>query len=296
MNILLVFNPQAGFGRAGKMLPKVRSAFERLGWDVTWLVTQHPGHARDFVADTDLSHYAGVIAGGGDGTLFEVVNGLFRNPTGPNLPIGILPVGTGNSFFRDMELPDASWRSALDVIRAGHRRRVDVGRFQTQGETYYYVNILGFGFVGEVNTLAHKMKFLGNTAYTVGVIIKTIFLTPHQVTLTLDGKTVQRDNLFVEISNSRYTANYLMAPRARMDDGLLDVTLLGAVSRMRLLSCFPKIFNGNHVHMKEIETFQAQSIVVDASVPQILVPDGELLGTTPIAVDCLPQAVELFWP
>lgn len=97
-----------------------------------------------------------------------------------------------------------------------------------------------------------------------------------------------------EISNTRYTSNFLMAPGASIDDGLLDVTLLGKASRTRLLRCFPKIFTGEHVHLDEVETFKAKKITLHTDEPKILAPDGENLGSTPVEVECLQRAIKVF--
>ena len=86
-----------------------------------------------------------------------------------------------------------------------------------------------------------------------------------------------------------------MAPEAKIDDGLLDVTLLGKLSRRRLLHCFPKLFTGEHVFLEEVETFQAKHISITTDIPKVLTPDGELVGITPVEVECLHQAVEVFW-
>jgi diacylglycerol kinase (ATP) len=86
-----------------------------------------------------------------------------------------------------------------------------------------------------------------------------------------------------------------MAPRARIDDGLLDVTLLGRMSRRRLLKCFPLIFTGEHLKLPEVETFQARSIRITTETPKVLTPDGELEGSTPVEVECLKQEIEVLW-
>ena len=86
-----------------------------------------------------------------------------------------------------------------------------------------------------------------------------------------------------------------MAPRAKIDDGLLDVIIAAKLSRVRLLKCFPKIFTGEHVNLKEVETFQAKHIKIESATPKVLTPDGELMGITPVEIECLPQAIEVYW-
>lgn len=257
--------------------------------------TDYHEHGIEIVANADLSQYDGVIAGGGDGTLFEVINGYFRNESKKRIPLGVLPVGTGNAFARDLDLHNTHWKDAVDVIALQSARKVDVGRFTSHGESFYFLNILGLGFVADVTAIAHKLKFLGNLSYTLGVFQKTIFLNSYRLTITIDGEIYVRDNIFVEISNTRWTSNFLMAPAAEIDDGFLDVTLLGKPGRIKLLKSFLKIFTGEHIYIDEVETFKAKEIKVETAVPKVLTPDGELLGITPIEVKCLHQAIEVFW-
>ena len=138
------------------------------------------------------------------------------------------------------------------------------------------------------------MKILGNGAYTLGVVYRTAFLDTFHLRLELDGRTIERDTTFVEISNSRYTADFLMAPDASVDDGLLDITLLGKISRRRLLRLFPSVFRGEHILYDEVETFTAHRITVVNEHPKALSPDGELIGATPAEVTCLHRALEVF--
>ncbi len=295
MKVLLIYNPFAGHGRAQKILPEVEAYFQEKGIEFDLRTTDYHEHGIQIVKDADLSQYDGVVAAGGDGTLFEVINGYYRNESKVKIPIGILPIGTGNAFARDLELHNTHWRDAIDIISLQSPRKVDVGQFISHGETYYFLNILGLGFVADVTEIALKLKVFGNLSYTLGVLQKTIFLKSHKLIITIDGREYQRDNIFVEISNTRWTANFLMAPSAEIDDGFLDVTLLGKLGRIKLLKSFPKIFTGDHIYLDEIETFKAKEIKIETDVPKVLTPDGELVGITPIDVKCLHHGVEVFW-
>ena len=295
MRILLVHNPHAGHKRAKKLLPQVETLFTQKQIDFDLRLTDYPEHAVEIVREINFAQYDGLVAAGGDGTLFEVVNGYFQNPSKKRIPLGVLPTGTGNAFARDLDLDASRWPEAVEVIGTNKSKKVDVGRFRTHGQDYYYLNIMGLGFVADVTQTAHKLKILGNVAYTLGVFYQTVFLKAHRLTIQIDGKTLERENIFVEISNTRYTSNFLMAPDAKIDDGLLDVTLLSRVSRRKLLQSFPKIFTGEHVTIDEVETFQAKRIQIETDIPKVLTPDGELVGITPVEVECLHQAIEVFW-
>jgi YegS/Rv2252/BmrU family lipid kinase len=294
MKLLLVANPCAGHGRGGRMLAEVEEVCRELGLDVDLRLTEQPGHATEIIAAEDLIGYDGVVATGGDGTVFESINGLFTNPAGPVVPFGVLPMGTGNSFSLDLGLSRGEVREALELVARGTTRKVDVGHCRTRDGELYYLNILGLGFVSDVTATAAKLKLLGNVSYTLGVIYRTAFLGTSRLELEIDGKVIERDATFLEISNSRYTADFLMAPEARIDDGMLDVTLLGKISRRRLLRLFPTVFRGEHVQYPEVETMSARSIKVTSDQPKILAPDGELVGTTPAEITCLQQALDVF--
>ena len=294
MKLLLVANPCAGHGRAGRLLAEVSDTCRNLGLEVDTRLTERPGHATEIIEAENLAPFDGVIATGGDGTVFEAVNGLFRNPAGPAVPFGVLPMGTGNSFSRDLGLERGQVREALELIAGGATRKVDVGLCHTGNRDLYYLNILGVGFVSDVTATAAKLKLLGNASYTIGVVYRTAFLGTFGLELELDGNIIEREATFLEISNSRFTADFLMAPEAKIDDGLLDVTLLGRISRRRLLRLFPSVFKGEHVQYPEVETFTARSIKMVSDQPKILTPDGELIGTTPADVTCLHHALDVF--
>jgi YegS/Rv2252/BmrU family lipid kinase len=295
LKLLLIYNPNAGHRRSGKLFHEVTKYFKTKDIKIDAILTERQKHGMEIVSNTDFESYDGVVAAGGDGTLFEVINGYYQNKSKKRIPIGVLPMGTGNSFSIDLGLDKTKWKEGIDIISRNKPRKVDVGYFKTNEDEYYYLNILGLGFVADVGKTAIGLKVLGNVSYTLGVIYQTIFLKPHHLKIELDGKTLERENIFVEISNSRYTANFLMAPEANIDDGYLDITLLTKVTRRRLLSCFPKVITGEHVNLDEIETFQAKNIRIKTDVPKNLTPDGELYGTTPVEIKCLHQAVEVFW-
>jgi len=295
MKICLIYNPFAAHERAKKILPEVESYFYNKGVKFDLKTTDYHEHGITLVKEVDFEKYDAIVAAGGDGTLFEVINGYFQNPATRRIPLGVLPIGTGNAFARDLALDSNRWKEAIDIICLNKPRKVDVGKFVTHGQVYYFLNILGLGFVSDVTATAHKIKAIGNFAYTVGVFQQTIFLHTFGARLEVDDQILERDCIFIEMSNTRYTSNFLMAPQAAIDDGRLDVTILKGLSRIKLLQSFPKIFTGEHVHMKEVETYQARHLKIITDTPKTLTPDGEVLGITPLEVECLYQQVEVLW-
>jgi YegS/Rv2252/BmrU family lipid kinase len=296
LKILLIYNPQAGHGRAKKHLQEIESLFGYYNIDFDIALTGYRGHAVELVKSAQLDNYKAVVSAGGDGTLFETLNGIFKNTkSSEKPPLGIIPIGTGNAFVRDMELDNGKYKDAIEIIAEGHLRKTDVGKFITHGEEYYFLNIVGLGFVSDVAKLAHKLKVFGNFSYSLGVLIKMIPLKSYSLTIEIDGQIYKRDNLFVEISNSKYTSNFLMAPNAKTNDGYLDITLLNKTTRLKLLSYFPKIFTGEHIFVEDVETFKGKCISITTRENKELTPDGEILGVSPVNISCLHNAIEVFW-
>jgi len=296
LKLLLIFNPHAGGKRAAKLLPQIKSYFIEKKIDVDIKQTAYSWHSIELVRDADLSLYDGVVASGGDGTLFGVLNGYYQNKGPAKPPIGLLPNGTGNAFAKDLGLNGFEWQKAIDIIAANKPKKIDVARLQTQGKTYYFSNILGVGFVADVGNVVLKLKGLGEAAYLLGVLYQIVFLNSMSMEIELDGKTIQRDAFFVEIANTRYTGStFIMAPDAVIDDGYLDVILANRVSRRKVLSLLPTIFKGTHVLDDKVEVFKAKKIKISTDIPKKLIPDGELFGSTPITIECLPRDIEFFW-
>jgi len=297
LNLLVIFNPRAAFGRSGKKLTVIQSYLHRLGIHSTFKSTQSPGHGCTLVANTALAEFDAVVAAGGDGTVFEVVNGLYQHEKPARIPLGVLPIGTGNAFARDLGLAPGAWREAIALIQKGHIRQVDVGHVSSPDDEYYFLNVVGMGFAVDAGLSARKLKFIGNTAYTLASLWQSIKLKSYPLLLELDGREIRQDNVLLEISNTRFTGtDFLIAPGAVIDDGLLDVTLLRRLPRLRLLKLFPGIYSGRHVHYPEVSTYQASSIAIHAPAGMLLAPDGEFRGNTPVSITCLKQDLSLFSP
>ena len=127
MKLLIIFNPNAGYGRSARKLTDIKAKFEGLGIQTKFMPTTHPGHGSELVANAELSGFDGLIAAGGDGTVFEALNGLYQHPKEARIPLGLLPIGTGNAFARDLSLQPDAWPDAIDLLHRGDTRKVDVG-------------------------------------------------------------------------------------------------------------------------------------------------------------------------
>jgi len=292
----MVFNPHAAGGRAARLLPAVREALAGFA-EVRVVETHGPGDALARVAEADLADCDGLVAAGGDGTLFEVLNGLYRQPSDRRCPLGLVPVGTGNAFARDLGLLPGDWEKGVAIIRRGAPRPMDVGRVEMDdGETpYHFLNIVGAGLPVDAMHTAERLKFVGRAAYSLAALWHALLLRTHPLAVEIDGERLDEDALFIEISNTRYTGtSFLMAPAARPDDGRLDLTLVRRLPRTRLLRLFPTIYSGRHVDYEEVFTCQARTVRIASPVGLVLAPDGELRGRTPATVTCLHRDLGIF--
>lgn len=292
MRLLVVANSCARSGQAGKQLDGLRRAMDCLGLQAEWLDVDSADKATHGVATATLSDFDAVVAAGGDGTLFRVLNGLVLNAH--RCSLGVIPMGTGNAFARDMGLQRNDWIGALDIIGRGRTRPADIGEVRCENRRFYFLNIVGVGFVVDAGITASKLKFTGPVSYSLAALWNMLRLKHQHLQFVCDGAAEKTDSLFLELSDRRYTGtNFLIAPGASIDDGLLDLTLLKRVSRRRLLRLFPTIFSGRHVKFEEVQTGQIRELQLLKPAGMPLMADGELIGQTPATIRCLPAAIDL---
>jgi diacylglycerol kinase (ATP) len=295
--ILLVANPSSAMGRGRAVLERVVAWFAQNDVATHQLVSQHAGHLFAALPPLLKENWRAIAVLGGDGTLFEVVN-ICLDSTSGNFatPLAVIPGGTGNSFAKDLAgaTPEDFLHKAVhgkpqpvDVARCRCGNGITVGR-QWHKNEFYFINVLGTGFVAEVNHRSRGFKKLGMLGYAVSVFATLADLRPYQMRLVMDGKVMEQPNTFVAICNSRYIGgNMKIAPEANIRDNMLDVVVANSISRLELVRTFPKIFSGTHTSHPEVKIFRARSMRLETDPPSLLTPDGESLGTTPIEVEVL---------
>ncbi len=291
MSFLVIANPRAGRGRGARVLEQVEEELKHRGVRHETALSAWAGHAVEIAEQAARDGLAGLVLVGGDGTLFEALNGMRK--AGRMLPVAQIPIGTGNSFIKDLGIE--STQDGLSAFHGGKTRRVDIGMMRSSAGSFSFANLVGAGFVADVAARASFFKFLGDTSYKIGVLMELALLRSRQCRIRADGKDLVREAIFVEVCNSRKTGgDMIMAPDAVLDDGVFDVVIAKAMDRRTLLRLFPLIFTGEHVKDPHVETFTCTSLHLEFDPPQRVTPDGELLGTTPLDVEVLPGALEMF--
>jgi diacylglycerol kinase (ATP) len=294
MTVYAILNPNAGGGAAGRRFPKIRPKLVNTFPDLEVATTTGPGHATELARQAWANGARTVLVIGGDGTAFEVLNGLFPIE-GPDRPtLGYLPLGTGNSFVRDFDVFNAA--GALRALERGTRRPVDVVRITHDGGSLYYVNLCSLGFSASAGELTNRrFKRLGAAGYIAAVLVTLARLEHPTFPIRLDeGEWDRRPTALLSFSNSGFTAGSMnMAPGADPSDGHVDVIRVGPLGRGRFLATFPKIFAGTHTQSPSIEHHLATRVDLDLDGPVDCMIDGEIIRIRPSRIDVLHHALDV---
>jgi YegS/Rv2252/BmrU family lipid kinase len=292
-----IVNPAAGGGRCGKLAP---AALERLragGLRLEVRETRATGEATVHACGAYADGFRKFIAVGGDGTSFEILNGLFPDAaTKGRASLGFLPLGTGNSFLRDFvengtNVADFGIKAILE-----HRARpCDVIRLDHSGGSIFFINTLNMGFAADVATLTNRhLKFLGEPGYLVGVLVSLARLRRRPFPLRADGERDDRRCLFVAFSNSKYTGGKMMiAPQASIDSGTIEYVHWGPIGRLGLVRNLPTLFTGSHIRHPMASRRTASRIEFELTNPVDVVVDGEVLTLEAESLEVLPGALDV---
>jgi len=288
----LLVNPKGGHKKGLEIYEKVKHVFTSAGTNVTVLHTEYAGHAFDFAKTLDFVGYDGLCAIGGDGTMYELINGMLKRDDNHKIPIGLITGGTGNSFMYDVD--------CLDPVDAAKRivqhklRPLDIAKVNANGELFYSFNIIGWGLATDAGKLAEKLRWLGGVRYDVASIIEVLKGKDRIATLTLDEEVIKENFIFIIGCNTIHTGKAMkMAPLAQLNDGKIDLIIVRKTSRINLLKLFPKLFSGDHIKSPLVEYRQVQNFSISLEETNDLTIDGEIIGTTPLNVQMIPKMVNV---
>jgi len=292
---LAVVNPAAGGGRCRKL---VGSALDRLragGISLRVAETSAPGQATRLVRDAYAQGYRKFIAVGGDGTSYEIVNGIFPADKDDRATLAFLPLGTGNSFLRDFS--DRGVDFAIEALLAQRSRPCDVLRLTHEAGSLHYINLLSMGFSADVATLrARRFSGWGEVGYQASIFITLARFRRRPFPLRVDAEPEldQRPCLFLTFSNSKFTGGTMMiAPKAEVDDGLIEYVRWGPIGRLGLIRNLPTLYDGTHIEHPLAERRQAKRIDFQLDDPVDVMVDGEVLTLRCRSLDLLPSALNV---
>ncbi|MGI8978818.1 MAG: diacylglycerol/lipid kinase family protein [Pirellulaceae bacterium] len=291
--LAIIVNPKGGAGRGMAILEQVRPVFVAAGMELKVHTTTHRGHASELAERLDLAGYAGLCCIGGDGTNHEVVCGLMQRAHPAEVPLGIIPGGTGNSMAENLNCLDPV--TAARKIIQGNIVPLDVARVSSEAGVDYSINIVGWGAAVDINRTAERLRWLGAVRYSAAALWEILRARRRPLQLTLDGEVTEDRFHMVVACNTRFTGSGMqLAPRAKLDDRLLDVIIVRRATRRQMLQLFRRVFDGSHVDLPFVEYRQVATLELSSPGCEPLNLDGELKRNLPIRVEIVPAALRLF--
>ena len=295
LRIALAINPAASFGSKRSVGPAVAAALEASGHEVIVLAEPNfellrretarvfePGHTVD-----------ALVVVGGDGMVSMGVNIVAET----EVPLGIVPTGTGNDTARTLGLPIDDHEAAivrLDEAIARGARRIDLGRVRQGGLTTWFAGVVSAGFDAVVNERANRMtRPRGAQRYTIALLRELLSFRPIHYSLQIDGIAQKTEAMLVSVANGRSIGGGMrITPEAELDDGMLDLFIVDRMPKIRLLRVFPKVFRGEHTDLPEVHISRVRAVTLEAD-GIVAYADGERIGPLPVEVAVVPGALNL---
>ena len=291
---LAILNPAAGGGRCRKLAPAALQRLQSAGIKVDVIETSRVGDATVIARDAYQRGYRNFIAVGGDGTSYEIVNGLF--PAANDVPtLAFLPLGTGNSFLRDFSDRGADF--AMEALLARRSQSCDVLRLRHKEGVIHYINLLSMGFAADVATMrARRFSGWGELGYQTSIFICLARFRRRPFPLAVDGEGQmdRRPCLFLTFNNSKFTGGTMMiAPKAEVNDGWIEYVHWGPIGRFGLIRNLPTLYDGTHIQHPLAERRAVKHVQFSLDEPVDVMVDGEVLTLHCETLDLLPSALRI---
>ncbi len=298
--VKIILNPMADMGNAWRIARDLRSITEQHG-SVEWTGTVYPGHAIELAREAGIHHYDKVIAMGGDGTVHEVINGLMKLPERIRPILGVVPAGSGNDFSHAIGVPK---NSAEALVRAldGEVSMIDLGAMTDEhGHKEYFDNTVGIGFDTVVTIRTRRLPVVRGFLLYLTAVIQTIILNHHPVKMQIETDTQkwEQSNILLTMCNGpREGGGFMLAPEAKIDDGILHYAMIKNVSRPMMFRLIPEVMKGTHGRFKQVTLGTCKMMNIVADHPMYIHTDGEIFsgfGTDvrKVTFEVLPNALKV---
>lgn len=299
MRTLVILNPMADHGRAGALAEKIITISTSFG-EIDLTRTNYPGHAQELAQAAVDQGYELIGAAGGDGTVHEIINGLYREDR-PGLPMGIIPVGSGNDFAHGLNLY-ADLETSLKRLFTGRPIQTDLARISDdRGRKELFNNGLGIGFDATVNIQSRLITRIHGFGMYFLATLRTIafyYQTP-RLQIKFDDQLVEQDALLLAVGlGPRIGGGFYLTPDAQFSDGLLDSCTVNPVSRLTMIQMLPRVMRGSHITSRHVTMRRSQIIELNSNQPLPIHIDGEIFAFTDdnvrqLKIEILPSALSL---
>lgn len=228
---------------------------------------------------------SGIILVGGDGMVHLVAQHVATS----EIPILLIPAGTGNDFARTLNLNIKEPVANLELLSTTPKY-VDIGRVNFR----YFAQILSTGFDSMVNERANRMRSNGRWKYNLAMLAELPLFRPKEYLFNVDGQAFKCHAMLIAVANgTSYGGGMRICPDARVDDGFFDIMILKPVSKLEFLKVFPKVYKGTHVNHPQIEIFRGKRIEISAEA--VAYADGERIGELPLTAEIIPKALKVWY-
>lgn len=300
---IVILNPNAGNRQCGRLKKQIINLLNNRKVNYIYNETKFPVHGTLISQKYASNNFRKFIVVGGDGTLNEVVNGIFLDTSvdTKNIYIGMIPIGNGNDWAKSLKIP-SDLEEAIDIIIREYSIKQDVGRIDFLTDEYikmkYFMNIAGIGFDAEVADKANMDKELGkNGKFTYLKNLLKSFLTYKSVDTKISIQHKEFDvNLFsIAVGKGKYNGGGMMQlPNAIIDDGYLDVTIMNNITKLDVIRNLKKIYVGKHISDPKIKTFKTKYISIYPQKRLKIEFDGEVYGNTPVTITLIPKSINVY--
>ncbi len=293
--VTVLTNPMAGHGNAPHAAERAVARFQELGIDVVQIVGRDPAHARELAESAITEGTDAFVVVGGDGIIRLALQVL----AGGDIPLGIVPAGTGNDHAREYAIPTGDPADAVEVIAAGRTETVDLGHIDgADGTSTWFGTVAATGFDSLVSDRVNRMRWPhGRMRYNLAIVAELSRLRLLPFRLVFDGeREICTDLTLAAFGNTRsYGGGMRICPDADHSDGLLDVTMVHTASRAKLIRLFPTVFKGTHTTLADVSTERARTVRVES--PGInAYADGDYVCPLPATISAVPGALRILVP
>lgn len=300
----VIVNPNAGNGKGRKDWKRISDLFKKENILIEPVFTEHKGHAAVLSSEAVRNGFRKIVTVGGDGTLNEVVNGLFHQQicSPGEVPLALIPVGTGNDWGRMFGIPTV-YNGAVNVIRDNKQLSHDVGlvTYHSGKEEHkrYFINIAGLGFESIVVKKTNRQKDKGRSnkaIYFYNLLTSLISYRNTVTKITADGETFTSTIFSLNVGNGRYCGGGMrQTPEALPDDGFLDVTVLREMGRLEIIRNLNLLYDGSILSHPKVDGYRVKNLSVESESTLYVEADGESLGHTPATFTIIPGAIRIVY-
>jgi YegS/Rv2252/BmrU family lipid kinase len=299
---IAIVNMAAGGGKTRKDWPLIAQILQREGIRYEPFFTDRRLHASIIARNKIKEGYSRIIVIGGDGTMNEVINGVFaqKRVHTTEVMLGMISVGTGNDWARTFNIP-SDYEGAVRTIKEQKTFIQDAGlvSYLRNGKEWkrYFINIAGMGFGARVVERANRSKEKGKSStalYFYNIFYSLLQYRSRKAVIQIDGTAFNRKIFLLNVGIGKYNGGGMIpVPHAIADDGLYSITLIRKIGKLNVLANLKKLYNGTIITHSKVETYMARSVQIDDASKLRIETDGESLGHGPVSFEIIPRSVRV---